>query len=127
MSCCEVGGTAPLCKDRLFIQGSGGGGGGCVRQRLSTLEQRGGPAGGIGTQLSEPEEPDLECEAEDDEYDAWEWMPESHRLSGGLTDDPVDDESEQRWTSPMTTAESPLRPGLLSCHEIKYLVVRILP
>lgn len=95
--------------------GSGGGGGGWVRQRSSTLEHRGGPAGGRGTQLSDPEEPDLEWEAEEEEYDACEWMPESQRLSGGLTEEAVEEESEQRGASPTARLASPLRPGLLSC------------
>lgn len=64
------GGTAPRCKDKLLTQGSGGGGGGWLRHRSSTLEQRGGPAAATGTQLSDPEDPDLECEAEEEEYDA---------------------------------------------------------
>lgn len=65
---CTEGGMAPRCRERLLTQGSGGGGGGWFRHRLSTLEERGGPAPGArGTQLSEPEEPDLECEAEEEE------------------------------------------------------------
>lgn len=43
-------------------------------------------------------------------------MPESQRLSGGLTEEAVEEESEHLGASP-ATAGSPLRPGLLSCGE----------
>ena len=97
--------------------GAGGGGVVDPVQRSSTLEHRGIPGGGSvgggklcpakiavgnptdwicrggiggggsGTQSSEPEEPDLEWVPVEEDVEACEWMPESQRLSVGVTDE----------------------------------------
>lgn len=82
--------------------GSVGGGGGKPVVKPTDCIWRGCIAGGgIGTQSSEPDDPDLECVPEEEDVEAWECIPESHRLSGGVTE--VTGEGEQSAKSGETS------------------------